>query len=185
MSNPLLARVLPAELADRNQVIDFKENIGDFERVAEVVETDLAAAAATDQPGNWRKTMVSGRLAFSWLDHERKLPVVRGRLETRLPAVCQRCLEVFRLPLDTVISVLFTSSAVDEEQDGYDTWLLDEDGVRLQDVVEETLIMALPLAPAHAVQSDCGPLARKIAADQPEKAKPFADLRAQMDRANK
>jgi len=185
MSNPLLARVLPAELADRNQVIDFKARIAEFERVAGIVQTDLAAVQAVNRPENWRETTVSGRLTFAWLDLERKLPVVRGRLETCLPAVCQRCLEAFRLPLDTVINVLFTPSTVDEDQEGFDTWPLDEGGVRLQDVVEETLIMALPLAPAHASRSDCGPLARQIPAEKPEKAKPFADLRAQMERTNK
>lgn len=186
MTNPLFDRVLPADLADRAQVIEIEGEVGDFSRLAGIVEADLATLTEGDRLRNWEAIPVTGRLAFEWVDAERTLPAVRGRLTTRLAAVCQRCLEAFELPLDTAFDILFTGTSVAEQGlEDFDTWELGEDPVRLLDVVEEALIMALPLAPVHISGDACGPLAGRIPLDAPEKVRPFADLRSQLEKANK
>ena len=58
------------------------------------------------------------------------------------------------------------------------------EAIRLMDVVEESVVMALPLAPLHASTSDCGALAEQIAGSATDTVRPFADLRAQMDKMN-
>jgi uncharacterized metal-binding protein YceD (DUF177 family) len=55
--------------------------------------------------------------------------------------------------------------------------------IRPADIVDEVLIMAMPLAPVHADRRDCGPLAERLAPDRAaagDTARPFADLRARL-----
>ena len=66
----------------------------------------------------------------------------------------------------------------------YEVWELDGDELRPLDLVEEVLIMALPMAAAHDSIDRCGPLAGQLAATDtvaPDTVRPFAGLREQMD----
>ena len=187
MANPLLESVQPAELASREQVIEFKGKVGDFERLCGIVEADLAALEAADRPRGWKNRPVTGRLAFRWLDARQAYPAAEGSLSASLAAVCQRCLDGFEMPLASSFSILFTNEpeAAESVEDtpGYESWALDNDVVRLKDVVEESLIMALPLAPVHRSPEECGDLAAGMPTEETETVRPFADLRAQMDEA--
>ena len=187
MANPLLDRVLPAELAERRQVIEFEGKVGDFERLVSIVDADLAALEAPVRPKLRAEKPVSARLAFSWLDADRRVPSLEGRAKTVLSAVCQRCLEPFEMPVDTTFNILFCDEAQDGaelEAPGFESWVLDEGRARLHDIVEESLVMALPLAPVHRAATDCGPLAGSLAMAETETTRPFADLRAQMKKAD-
>jgi uncharacterized protein len=184
MANPLLDRVLPAELAERGQVIEFEAKVGEFERLVEVVDTALAALDAAPRPAGWAERAVTGRLAFGWLDADRQMPSLAGRATTVLGAVCQRCLEPLDLRVETEFGILFADRDDDAaDASGYETWTLEDGRVRLHDVVEESLVMALPLAPVHDSPVACGPLADSLKSDEPETVRPFADLRAQMKQA--
>jgi uncharacterized metal-binding protein YceD (DUF177 family) len=187
MANPLLDRVLPAELAERRQVIEFEGKVDDFSRLMSIVDADLASLEAPDRPTHWAENPVSVRLAFSWLDADRQVPSLEGAAETVLSAVCQRCLEPFEMPVDTTFNILFSDEAQDGaelEAPGFESWALDDGGARLLDIVEESLVMALPLAPVHAAPKDCGALAGSLTKAAPETTRPFADLRAQMKKAD-
>lgn len=188
MTNPLLDSVQPAELANRNQRVVFKGEVGEFERLVAVVNTDLATLDEDDRPRNWQKAVVAGQLEFSWMDASGRLPAARGRVGARLAAICQRCLEPFELPVEAPVNILFVSADDEYEQDGtdeFETWELDDETVRVRDIFEESLIMALPLAPAHDTVASCGSLAREIPANEPDTVRPFADLRSQMEKTNK
>ena len=187
MANPLPESVQPAELASREQVFEFKGKVGDFERLCGIVDADLSALEAADRPRGWKDRPVTGRLAFRWLDARQAYPAADGSLSATLAAVCQRCLEGFEMPLDSSFSILFANESetggAAEDTPGYESWTLDNDSVRLQDVVEESLIMALPLAPVHRSPKDCGNLATGMPTEEADEVRPFADLRAQMDEA--
>jgi uncharacterized metal-binding protein YceD (DUF177 family) len=188
MANPLLERVLPAELAERCQVIEFEGKVGDFDRLKSIVSADLEAIDERARPRGWARNPVSVRLEFRWLDADRRLPAAAGSVSTRLRAVCQRCLEPFEMPVDIEFSILFATAASGDaviDAPGFETWELDGDAVRLLDVVEESLVMALPLAPVHGSADDCGPLAGRIADRAAQSVRPFADLRARLEKAEK
>ena len=180
MVNPLLDRVLPADLADRSQLIDFKGTIGDFERLREISESELEAVTAAGQPRDWQDWPVVVRLEFGWLDTARQLVVAKGRITAAMPVVCQRCLDAFELVVDTPVGIVFGEPGGDLEQADYDSWEVDEKAILLQDVVEETVVMALPLAPLHDSDSECGTLAEQVPEAGPEMTTPFADLRERM-----
>ena len=185
MANPLLDDVLPAELAERGQAFEIKGEVGEFSRLAEIVEKELLSMAGSDMPREWRRAPVAIRLAFAWADVDGQLPRVTGRVSARLTTVCQRCLEVFELPVAADIDLLLRAADPnprDSVQAGdVEIWELDSDRMRLVDLVEESLVMAMPLAPMHESTDDCGPLVRDMAEIEDTMTRPFADLRTRME----
>ena len=184
MANLLLDRLLPAELAESGQVIEVKGVISEFDRLREISERELRALPADQRPRDWADGSVDVSLKFGWLDTDRALPAATGRIRMALPAVCQRCLEAFELDIDTPVRLIFGEEAQTPAGQAYDAWDAGGEAIRLMDIVEESVIMALPLAPLHASAAECGELAGQISDTAPDTVRPFADLRAQMDKAN-
>jgi len=185
MANPLLARALPEELAERGQAFELEGKVEDFQRLTEIVEEDLAALARKNRPRAWRATPVSIRLAFAWADARGEIPSLEGRIATEITAVCQRCLEPFGLPLRTTLKMLLLRPETDTTAQGeFEIWEVGEDGVRPLDIVEEALIMALPLSAVHQSRDLCGPLAENVVDDNKRIVRPFAGLRSQMDNSD-
>ena len=181
MANPLRDRRTAAEWAAGGQVIDIAEKLSFFERLASVVAEDLAALEPAKMPSRWRNSLVTGSLGFGFLDERQRVPVVRCSVAVTVDAVCQRCLEAFRLPLDVEAELLLL--AMEETAAGYEdheVWELEENTLRPQDIVEELLIMALPFSAMHVDLTACRALSAE-ADEQEDRTKPFAALRAQMN----
>lgn len=181
MANPLRDRRTADKWAASRQVIEIKEKIISFDGLASIVESDLAALNPDKIPDSWRDAVVKGTVAFAYADAERRVPAAHCEVALTVDAVCQRCLEVFRLPIEAESKLLLLSS---EEPAGdyedYEVWELEEMTLRPQDIVEELLVMALPLSAMHTDLASCNALPG-VADDQEEMTKPFATLRAQMN----
>jgi len=185
MANPLLDRVLPEELAERGQVFEFEGKVEDFRRLIEIVEADLKSVAVQIRPREWRAAPVNIRLGFGWADARREIPTLEGEISTDIVAVCQRCLESFELPLRTTLKMLLLKTAdATSLQDEFEIWEVEGDEIRPLDIVEEVLIMALPLSAVHPSRDLCGPLAENVTDENKETVRPFADLRSQMNKSN-
>lgn len=184
MGNPLLDRASPRDLAARGQVIEKEEKLELFPRLTEAVATDLQTLSAERLPRKWRQAPVAFRLRFGWADDRERWPSLTGRVSARLPAVCQRCLEPLTLSLVQEFRLLLAGpdgpTAFERGGEEFEAWELDEPVVRPADIVEEVLLMAMPLAAMHADSADCGPLAGRLGEDAGETLRPFADLRARM-----
>jgi uncharacterized metal-binding protein YceD (DUF177 family) len=181
MGNPMLHRAPPGEFAARGQVIEKIEKLELFPRLAEIVGADFRAHAPEALPAKWQRAPVTIRLAFGWADTEHEIPVLEGRVSAKVPAVCQRCLEPFDLELDSEIRLLFGAPGESAHRtSGYELWELDEDTVRPLDILDENLVMLMPLAAMHAASADCGPLARQVTGGGDAGARPFADLKSQL-----
>lgn len=185
MGKPLRDRRTAAEWAASGQVIEIADKISEFPQLDAIVEADLAALAANARPADWRASEVTGRLAFGFADMTQRLPTVACTAEVTVDAVCQRCLEAFRLPLAVDAKLLLLD--LDQEVEGYDeleVWELEERLLRPQDIVEELLVMAMPFAAMHTESSACRALTAKprLVADT---TTPFAALREQMARDTK
>jgi len=184
MGNPLRDRRTPSELAESGQVIDFKQKIDDFERLAAIVQADLAALDPDTLPAGWRDEPVSGRLEFSFADAQNQFPVLDGRVAVAVDAVCQRCLAPIRYPLEVPLRLMFGTAADGSLAAGdYEFWELSEAMLRPLDVVDEALVMAMPLAAMHENDASCcGP--EEAVGISAEKIQPFASLKSQMDKEN-
>jgi uncharacterized protein len=84
--------------------------------------------------------------------------------EASVQLVCQRCLEPFRHELDDTVNVVVTDgdSVPSAMPAGYEPFELEEGRLQPARLVEDELIVALPLVPKHARVEDCGSLAREL-----------------------
>lgn len=132
---------------------------------------------------NWRNSPVTGRLSLGDNGVAEGPVALDLSLKASIHAVCQRCLQAFEMPLSTELSLLLEGPGETlEGQEGYEVWELSEDTVRLLDIVDEALTMAVPFAAMHV--DDCAALEKEAAsagATNEEMTTPFASLRAQMD----
>ena len=183
MANPLLDRASPEELAARGQVIEITAKLGEFERLVEIANEGMAAVAAEQHPREWQAAPVNIRLGFGWADERGKIPLLEGNIETTVAVVCQRCLEPFELPLCTTLHMLLVKAA-DEAfgQDEFEIWEIEEDLIRPLDIVEEALIMALPLSAMHASGERCQAPTETVTGKNRDTIRPFADLRSRMNK---
>jgi uncharacterized protein len=185
MGNPLLDRASPRDLAERGQIIEKKEKLELFPRLTEVVAADLETLPAERLPGRWRQSPVTFRLVFAWADDRHRVPSLTGWVSAEVPAVCQRCLEPLTLALAQDLKLLLTGpDAPVAIGDDFEAWEVDEPVIRPADIVDEVLIMAMPLAAMHPDRRACGALAGRLAQDRgassDDPVRPFADLGTRM-----
>lgn len=189
MSNPLRDRRPVTELAAVGQVIEFTEQISTFEGLSAILEADLAALDPDKIPSAWRESCVGGALQFGFADAGGRVPKLTGSADAKVAAVCQRCLEPFELTLCVEPDLLLLNAdAVAEGFEDLEVWELDEHAVRPQDIVEELLIMAMPLSAMHDNMAECKALlSADSSADEDieELVNPFAGLRSQMKQNEK
>jgi uncharacterized metal-binding protein YceD (DUF177 family) len=172
-------------LAADAQVIEIAEKISDFEQLSAIVDADLAALDAARMPTGWCDSSVEGSLEFGFADAQQMLPKVSCRVGVTVDAVCQRCLEAFRLPLEVEADLLLLN--LEQDADGFDeleVWELEETLLRWQDIVEELLIMALPLSAMHVDSVSCKALLPEAEESAEKMTTPFAALRDQMAQDN-
>jgi len=113
---------------------------------------------------------------------ERGLTVMSGTASALVALTCQRCTE----PFETELKVEFTFSPAKNEEAAenipsyYDVIELNEDGeVNLRELVEEELILMIPLIPRHEIK-DCSADADSVWGELPEeleKPNPFDVLK--------
>ena len=192
MGDPLQQRRAPQELAASRQVIEINNKITNFERLAEIVEADLSALDPDKLSPDWRDATVQGQLSFGFAAAQgnvpavagHNVPAVEGRVAVTTDAVCQRCLRPFALPLKAELRLLFgEEQTAGEGYDGYEVWELDGDDVCPTDLIEEALILALPIVAMHVGDADCSPM---VVADEKvvKMTLPFVNLKTQMDSEN-
>jgi uncharacterized protein len=109
-----------------------------------------------------------------------RVPYLELKLDAELPLQCQRTLQRFGFPVHTVQRLGLIRDEADEAglPPGYEPLLVPEDGMlRLLDLVEDELILALPVVPvkpgSESVERDW-----PVSAEEEVRANPFAGLAA-------
>lgn len=102
-------------------------------------------------------------------------PSLHLRIETKLPLICQRCLEEMQICLDLNFDYLIDDTAIQgiDEADAVD-WLEVDNAMNLHALIEDELLLAVPFAPMH--ETDCGKLTMRSG----EKLNPFAILKGKI-----
>ncbi len=176
MGNALSDRRMPLELAASRQVIEIADKVSSFGRLVSLVDADLAALDDGAAPANWRDAPVTGRLEFGFADDRDSLPVLTGEVRTTVCAVCQRCLEPMQLVLDARLDYLLAEG----EFEGLEVWELEEATLRPLDLVDEALVISVPMIVMHEDEDGCSAMTAE-AEDAEDKIRPFAALREQME----
>ena len=111
-------------------------------------------------------------------------PYMAGRLTADVSMMCERCLSpmTVNLSVDCLLAMVISERKVAALAEQYDPWLLESNAsVPLNAVIEDELMLALPLVPRH--REACLPSdawfsgdERGIDEEEPQKESPFAIL---------
>jgi len=100
-------------------------------------------------------------------------PNLHGRFETTLLLTCERCMQALEFPvtIDTWLGLVRHEKLAESLAEQYEPWVIeDTDLVDPATVVEDELILALPLVPKH--DFDCLPEEAWFAGDKEVEEKP-------------
>jgi uncharacterized protein len=89
--------------------------------------------------------------------NERNVPCVRGHIRTEVGLRCQRCMQDMSWPIDNQFELLMVESEAEAEQLGEecDVLLLDEQLQSISELVEDEILLSLPIVPKHEVGTIC------------------------------
>ena len=160
-----------AALADESGRVELVVPLERFERIA----PQLAS----------REGMVTGSVAFA---REQRRIVVDVRVTADPQLFCQRCLQPMHLPVASHSRVLLLESEAEagEVSPEMETALAPEGRLRLADLLEEELLLALPAAPRHP-EGQCPDGNRDELQDEIAEPtqRPFASLGAMLESARR
>jgi len=100
---------------------------------------------------------------------------------------CQRCLRPCACDVDESALLAVVARDTDEVPGGYEPLLGDAERLSLAEVIEEQVLLGLPLVPMHDTAAECGAVATALdaAEDEPaveETQRPFANLRELLEK---
>ena len=107
-------------------------------------------------------------------------PYMRGEFITTATMTCERCMKAMQvnLKVNCLLAMVTNERKIEGLAEQYDPWLLEtSDDILLSSVVEDELILALPLVPRH--DEACLPAEHWSAGEtliEEEKVSPFAIL---------
>lgn len=135
------------------------------------------------EAGALEGTRAQAQLAFGRFEGRTTIEV---QVTGEVFLTCQRCLRPCGCPVDESALLVVMTRDTDEMPGGYEPLLGDPERLSLTELIEEQLLLGLPLVPRHAQAAQCGaaPAALVVAeaeAAADEKQRPFAHLRALLD----
>lgn len=101
---------------------------------------------------------VSGDVEFSlhFDTDEAGLPRIRGRVNTTLVLQCQRCMEDMKYPVSvkTRLGIVASKEAAEHLPENYEPLVVTEEETSIVSLLEDELILALPIVAMHKIE-DC------------------------------
>ncbi len=168
MSNgPIPAQLDPRRLADRGMRLEGDIPLTKLERVSQIT---------ADTTGFVHVVLLFER-------DEQKQVVVQLELEAELAMICQRCLEQAKVKVSESYRyvVINPNPAVDIQPSGYDILEVGEHPLDVYELIEDELLLALPVVPMHSPGECQHPPGYVEQAAAEEKDNPFSVL-AQLKR---
>jgi uncharacterized protein len=176
----IIARLMRRALPDR--IVPSRQAAAGGTVQAAVTLAQLPRLQGLLAQGNDPKTELQVELEVR-LDAQKRA-VLSGRVSGRLTLQCQRCLGP--MPWDVALQlemvVLGNEAEAGLLEDDADFLLATDDGFSPRQVVEDEIILALPLIPRHENEVECGALIHERpetagAAPEEKRPSPFADLK--------
>ena len=136
-------------LANRGVTLSGELDIGKLTRLRGLLHSE---------PGSVSATLRFRQRGDGWLGAE-----LEFRADVEL--VCQRCLEPFRQELEESVNVVIadSDSLPATVPTGFEPFELEDAQLQPAQLIEDEVIVAIPLVPKHARIEDCGSLARELA----------------------
>ena len=86
---------------------------------------------------------------FEFLRNEYDVPMLAGQLQTSLELECQRCLQALEMPIALDFRLMVDASEELVRDSSLDTIYSDNGFIDIVEVVEDELILAIPLVATH------------------------------------
>lgn len=135
---------------------------------------------------------VRARVRFG---REQGFAIADVSLDAQLQVICQRCMAPMALTVSTrsPVQVAESEQEAEDAPAGRETFLAPEGRLSLEALVAEELLLALPIVPLHETGAGCAALdglvqdrpAPKAAEEVSSTARPFADLKALLERGDR
>ena len=135
------------KLRRRYQVHKEVARKGYFEGEIPVSELDRLRELMHDAEAGETPRMLS--ISFEFVRNEYDIPMMVGRLQTSLSLECQRCLKPLEMPIDLDIRLMVDASDELVRDSSIDTIYSDDGYIDINEVVEDELILAIPLVAMH------------------------------------
>ena len=102
-------------------------------------------------------------------DRDGPVPFIVGHIKAQLQLKCQRCMQAMSYPVDInfKIGMVQNEAQMEKLADEYEPYLLETDNNHLPDMLEEELLLALPLVPMH--EFDCSEYLQQQNSEQQDK----------------
>ena len=123
---------------NRNGYFEGEIDLSELKRLGELIH--LGDAGVKD-----RKIT----LKFEFVRNEYEIPMLTGQLETSLELECQRCLKALELPIALDFSLMIDASDEMVNESSVDSLYSDDGTIDIAEVVEDELILAIPLVAMH------------------------------------
>jgi uncharacterized protein len=120
-----------------------------IEGILRISEFERLRDRLTDSQGE-----IHVNLAF---DLQSGQPVVDGHVSGQLGLLCQRCMNTMTLDIDDDIHLGLVQSEqeIDGLLPGYEPLLVAEEPMKVQDIIEDEILLLLPMIPSHP-DGECG-----------------------------
>ena len=154
---PLLINNL--EVAKNQETLSGEIPVSSYERLADILD---------------QKVENPQKLTYQLSGSTTKLhlPSLDLTIDAELPLICQRCLSTMQLKLSLSYEYVISESEPGEFEGSDDIdWLEMSREMNVNELIEDELLMAIPLAPTH--NEDCKPVKHESG----EKHNPFAALK--------
>lgn len=167
---PIPPHVDPRKLADRGIALTGDLPLSDFSRVCELL-TDTTGVV---------------RVAFEFSRDEQKVAVMQLKLESEVRMICQRCLDEAVIPVsgEYLYAIVVPGTEETHFPQGYDVLEVGEEPLDLLALIEDELLLSLPIVPMHPpeeCQQPAGLLESETSKNAVKRSNPFSVL-AQLKR---
>lgn len=161
------------ELAGRSATLERSFDLGRLPRLVEA--------------GALEGTSAEARLTFGTFE---KRTTVEVSVEGSLVLPCQRCLRPCECPLDETALLIVVADDTEEVPGGFEPVLGDAERLSVTELVEEQMLLGMPLVPMHEDDDGCLDAAAPVTAVEKDstaedKQKPFANLRELLDKSER
>lgn len=159
--------IAPFKLARQGQPLDGVVSVNGLERLATVLSNDNGHIEVSLQFGK----------------DLQGINFVRGHLSATVNMICQRCMKPMPVQVETDVSlgIVISEERATQLPDGFEALIVEEEPIALARIVEDELILALPIVSLHE-NRDCEPVLKKMQVDAnrieqaEQKTNPFAAL---------
>tara|TARA_Y100000768_G_scaffold209319_1_gene157695 strand:+ start:2121 stop:2663 length:543 start_codon:yes stop_codon:yes gene_type:complete len=162
-----------------SQRIKGEYKVENFEKIVRLIQKDHLNAIDLKDSKNWLKEKIRINLKKEIANINSNEREISGNIEIKLYLTCQNCLNVVESDLNIPVNIILCKESK-KNMKGFEIWEIYEEKIKLRDLIEELIIISLPLYFKHENTRDCIAYDYKLDT-RSTKTLPFANLKNQLN----